>query len=229
MYKSFLPNRLVVLTLAIILLSSFPAFSGDFGLEAGFGAGIWGGPWSRDVLSSQDTLGLGSRRLLIPAGSSAVVWKGPELFGPFRLEVAAGLGLWSGSWGGYESGDLEQAHSILALALEARPRLTAEFPLKRGALVVDANLGTGFVLGPLLSIDTLPGVRSVSKASPEFLNRLMGIAGLGIGYRFTRFFVLSLRLDGGIADFDPAPGSDPSLMGRLLVCAEYLFPKKETL
>lgn len=229
MYKSLPSSRIISLTFAAVLFSTFPAFGGEFGLEAGIGAGIWGGPWSRDVRDNHDALGLDSRRLLIPAGSAAVVWKGPALFGPLRLEAAGGLGLWSGSWGGYGSGDLEQAHSILALALEARPRLTAEFPLSKGSLTVDISLGAGFVLGPLLSIDALSGVRSVSKTPPEFLNRVMGVAGLGLGYRFTRSFSLSLRLDGGLADFDPAPGGEPAILGRLQVCAEYLVRKKETL
>lgn len=229
MYKPFLPDRSALVSLALLLFSALPVFGGEFGLEVGFGTGVWGGPWSQDVRDNHDTLGMGSRRLLIPAGSAAAVWKGPELFGPVRFEVSGGLGLWSGSLGGYESGDLEQAHSILALALEARPRLRVEFPLNKGALITEVSLGVGFMLGPLIAIDVLPGLRSVSKTPPEFLHRWMGIAGLGVGYRFTRAFSLSLRIDGGIADFDPAPGSDPALMGRLLVCAGYLFPMKEAL
>lgn len=218
--------RLVSLSLFAALLIH-PSYAHDFLLELSLGDGLWGGPWYQAIEDTDVSLGLETKQLLMPASSGSLIWQGPQLFGPVRFNAAAGLGLWSGSLAGVQGGELERAHSILAFALEARPMLKAEFPLRGGSLVADFSLGTGIILGPIVSIDDLPGFRSVSKASPVFFKRFIGIAGLGLSYRTSGPLSYGLRGEAALADFDEASGSKPAWMGRFLVSVAYELPAKE--
>ncbi|HAE21719.1 MAG TPA: hypothetical protein DCG47_05270 [Spirochaetaceae bacterium] len=199
----------------------------EYTLEIGLGSGLWGGSWSQATRDTDSSLGLATKALLMPALAASLNWQGPHLFGPVSFNASAGLGLWSGSLAGVQDGDLERAHSILAFALEARPTLSAEFSLSRGELITELSLGTGFVLGPILAIDDLPGYRSVSKTSPLFLKRFFGTAGLGLGYRPNPSFSFLLRTEAALADFDEARGSKPTWMGRFMVSMAYALPAKE--
>ncbi len=222
------PSRRVFLSVFLALSSLVPLHAQSFSLEAGLGTGFWGGAWNTGLRESFEGLGLSAGTLLSPAASAGLVWAGPKLFGPVRLRISTGLGLWSGGVGGRQGGDLERSGSLFAFALEAVPRLEAEFPLRRGALRTFLGLGAGMVVGPMLSVDMLPGLTSISKTPPEFLHRWLGIASIGIGYRTDSSLAFLLRAEGGISDFDAAPGTGTALMSRLLLAAEYPLTGKET-
>lgn len=219
-------RRYLILFVLSVSISMLPIFPQEFTCEIGLGAGVWTGPWNQAQRDTYTSLGLDAGLLMIPAASAAAVWKGPVLFGPIRLGVSGGLGLWSGSISGRQDGDLDRAGSILAVALEALPRMEAQIPLGKGAFVAFLELGAGFVVGPLISIDVLPGSRTIGKTPPEFMRRFLGIAGIGAGYR-TGPFSFRLKVEGSIADFDPSP-SGADVLGRLLVSAEYAFTRKES-
>jgi hypothetical protein len=227
MYKI---KRRALKLLTLFLFTIFlvhPSYGQDYLVELSLGNGLWGGPWYQAIQDTDSSLGLESKQLLIPAFAASINWQGPQLFGPVRFNAAAGLGLWSGSLAGVQGGELERAHSIMAFALEARPMLKAEFPIRGGSLVADLSLGTGIILGPIVAIDDLPGFRSVSKASPVFFKRFIGIAGLGLGYRSTGPLSYGLRGEAALADFDEASGSKPNWMGRFMVSIAYELPAKE--
>lgn len=166
--------------------------------------------------------------LLIPAVSAAASWRGPLFLGPARLCGTAGLGLWSGSIGGRQAGDLDRASSNLVLTLEAVPGIEAAFPFAGGLLLTQLRLGFGFALGPVTTIDVLPGLRTVSRASPDFLHRFIAIAGVGIGYKPGDALAFLVRAEGSLADFDAAAESGSTLMGRLLLVVQYSLASKES-
>ena len=227
MYKR---NRRVLRMLHLLFVSSAlinPSYADDYNLELGLGTGLWGGLWSQSIRDTDASLGLTTRTLLIPALAAAISWQGPLLFGPVSFNASAGLGSWSGSLAGIRDGDMERAHSIMACALEARPTLSAEFRVRGVYMLTELSLGTGFILGPILAIDDLPGFRSVTKASPPFFKRFFATAGLGLAYRPHPSYSFGLRGEAALADFEEASGSKPYWMGRFMVSVAYALPAKE--
>ncbi|PKL24470.1 MAG: hypothetical protein CVV47_08470 [Spirochaetae bacterium HGW-Spirochaetae-3] len=229
MHKMRLRVLEIFASLFFTFLSLNPAYGHDFNVELSLGTGIWGGPWAQAVNDANLPLGLDTKGLIIPTLSAATVWKGPPLFGPVRFNAAAGLGLWSGSLAGYQDGELQRAQSILAFALEAQPRLTAEFPINQGHFIAELGLGFGIALGPVLSIDAFPGFMSVAKTSPDFFRRFFGTAGIGVGFRANGRFSYMMRAEAGIADFGAAPGDGPTWIGRFQASISYALPGKDSL